>query len=695
MKPSLNEIKKKTIFMVCIVAVLLALLVLRVAYWQIIRGDELSSKAKAQQQGSSIVTASRGDIYDRNGKVLAESATVNTLICNPKDIEADGDSEVIAARLAPVLNMDQNEILKIITKNSRYQVIKKRLTNEQTEAVKKLRDSDVDATIAKAFKGVYFENDSKRYYPFNVAPHILGFTGYDNNGLQGIELTFDDELMGRNGSIETNQSAKGTTLKDQQNEYLNSSQNGDDVVLTIDETIQHFLEKHLEEAVTENKLKEGAAGIIMNPKTGEILAMATKPDFDVNNPYDIDQFEKYAIDLGYDTSDDTSDDPDATPKPTEDPNNLSDEAIAKIRNKMWRNKVISDTYEPGSTFKIITAAAALEEHVVDLNSTFYCPGFKIVADRKIGCANKSGHGAQTFVEGVRNSCNPVFMTVAERLGVAKMYDYIEAFGFMEKTGIDLPGEAKGIVYNEKNVGPVELATMSFGQSISVTPMQLIRAISTIANDGKMMQPRVVKGYTDNKGNVIEEIEPKMIRQVVSEDTADRMMKIAESVVSKGGGHAAYIPGYRIGGKTGTAQKVVDGRYAQGKYICSFMGIAPTDDPQIVVLAIVDEPTGVSAFGSTTAGPIIKEIMSEVLPYLGVEPVYTEEEKKELQKNQVVVPDIRNLAIEDAVKILEESNLKANLDPDIEIPEGSKVVDMFPKPGVKVDENSSIMLYFNN
>ena len=244
MKPSLNEIKKKTIFMVCIVAVLLALLVLRVAYWQIIRGDELSSKAKAQQQGSSIVTASRGDIYDRNGKVLAESATVNTLICNPKDIEADGDSEVIAARLAPVLNMDQNEILKIITKNSRYQVIKKRLTNEQTEAVKKLRDSDVDATIAKAFKGVYFENDSKRYYQFNVAPHILGFTGYDNNGLQGIELTFDDELMGRNGSIETNQSAKGTTLKDQQNEYLNSSQNGDDVVLTIDETIQHFLEKH-------------------------------------------------------------------------------------------------------------------------------------------------------------------------------------------------------------------------------------------------------------------------------------------------------------------------------------------------------------------------------------------------------------------------------------------------------------------
>ena len=345
---------------------------------------------------------------------------------------------------------------------------------------------------------------------------------------------------------------------------------------------------------------------------------------------------------------------------------------------------------------LITSSAGIEEGVVKESDKFTCTGSLTIGGRRIKCwRHYRPHGEQTFAEGVQNSCNPVFMTVAERLGVAKMYDYIEAFGFMEKTGIDLPGEAKGIVYNEKNVGPVELATMSFGQSISVTPMQLIRAISTIANDGKMMQPRVVKGYTDNKGNVIEEIEPKMIRQVVSEDTADRMMKIAESVVSKGGGHAAYIPGYRIGGKTGTAQKVVDGRYAQGKYICSFMGIAPTDDPQIVVLAIVDEPTGVSAFGSTTAGPIIKEIMSEVLPYLGVEPVYTEEEKKELQKNQVVVPDIRNLAIEDAVKILEESNLKANLDPDIEIPEGSKVVDMFPKPGVKVDENSSIMLYFNN
>ena len=681
MKPSLNEIKKKTIFMVCIVAVLLALLVLRVAYWQIIRGDELSSKAKAQQQGSSIVTASRGDIYDRNGKVLAESATVNTLICNPKDIEADGDSEVIAARLAPVLNMDQNEILKIITKNSRYQVIKKRLTNEQTEAVKKLRDSDVDATIAKAFKGGYFENDSKRYYPFNVAPHILGFTGYDNNGLQGIELTFDDELMGRNGSIETNQSAKGTTLKDQQNEYLNSSQNGDDVVLTIDETIQHFLEKHLEEAVTENKLKEGAAGIIMNPKTGEILAMATKPDFDVNNPYDIDQFEKYAIDLGYDTSDDTSDDPDATPKPTEDPNNLSDEAIAKIRNKMWRNKVISDTYEPGSTFKIITAAAALEEHVVDLNSTFYCPGFKIVADRKIGCANKSGHGAQTFVEGVRNSCNPVFMELGERLGYEKFMEYFTAFGLTEKTNVELVGEASSIYYHNK-MSEVDIATSSFGQGFQITPIQLVTAVSAVINGGERMKPQIVKEIRNSNG-ILKTYEPEVISRVISEETSQQMREILESVVSlpTSTGKNAYVKGCRIGGKTGTSEK---GNRDEEKRIASFIGFAPANDPEIVCLIMLDEPQVDNKYGGTIAAPLAGEVIEDVLNYLGVEKQYTENEEPDVKQE---IPDVRTMDLTEAKKAIVDKKLNVQVRGD-----GDTVVDQLPKPGTMLNEDSTVILY---
>lgn len=509
----------------------------------------------------------------------------------------------------------------------------------------------------------------------------MGFTGYDNNGLQGIELTFDDELMGRNGSIETNQSAKGTTLKDQQNEYLNSSQNGDDVVLTIDETIQHFLEKHLEEAVTENKLKEGAAGIIMNPKTGEILAMATKPDFDVNNPYDIDQFEKYAIDLGYDTSDDTSDDPDATPKPTEDPNNLSDEAIAKIRNKMWRNKVISDTYEPGSTFKIITAAAALEEHVVDLNSTFYCPGFKIVADRKIGCANKSGHGAQTFVEGVRNSCNPVFMELGERLGYEKFMEYFTAFGLTEKTNVELVGEASSIYYHNK-MSEVDIATSSFGQGFQITPIQLVTAVSAVINGGERMKPQIVKEIRNSNG-ILKTYEPEVISRVISEETSQQMREILESVVSlpTSTGKNAYVKGCRIGGKTGTSEK---GNRDEEKRIASFIGFAPANDPEIVCLIMLDEPQVDNKYGGTIAAPLAGEVIEDVLNYLGVEKQYTENEEPDVKQE---IPDVRTMDLTEAKKAIVDKKLNVQVRGD-----GDTVVDQLPKLGTMLNEDSTVILY---
>ena len=499
--------------------------------------------------------------------------------------------------------------------------------------------------------------------------------------MQGIELTFDDELMGRNGSIETNQSAKGTTLKDQQNEYLNSSQNGDDVVLTIDETIQHFLEKHLEEAVTENKLKEGAAGIIMNPKTGEILAMATKPDFDVNNQYDIDQFEKYAIDLGYDTSDDTSDDPDATPKPTEDPNNLSDEAIAKIRNKMWRNKVISDTYEPGSTFKIITAAAALEEHVVDLNSTFYCPGFKIVADRKIGCANKSGHGAQTFVEGVRNSCNPVFMELGERLGYEKFMEYFTAFGLTEKTNVELVGEASSIYYHNK-MSEVDIATSSFGQGFQITPIQLVTAVSAVINGGERMKPQIVKEIRNSNG-ILKTYEPEVISRVISEETSQQMREILESVVSlpTSTGKNAYVKGCRIGGKTGTSEK---GNRDEEKRIASFIGFAPANDPEIVCLIMLDEPQVDNKYGGTIAAPLAGEVIEDVLNYLGVEKQYTENEEPDVKQE---IPDVRTMDLTEAKKAVVDKKLNVQVRGD-----GDTVVDQLPKPGTMLNEDSTVILY---
>lgn len=667
---------------VIVVAALTALAV-RTAYWQIIRGEELTKKAKSQQQGSSIVAAARGNIYDRNGKVLAQSASVNTLICNPQNIKNSGNAEVIAQKLSPVIGMQYDNVLKLLTKNSRYQVIKKRISAEETEQIKAFMDSDNDKDTAKAFTGVYFEDDSKRYYPFNVAPHILGFTGYDNNGLQGIELTFDNNLSGAAGSVDSNQRANGTTLEEQQAEYLTHSAKGDDVVLTIDETIQHFLEKHLQEAVDEYELKEGAAGIIMNPKTGDILAMATKPDFDLNNPYDVEQFRKYAIDLTEEKDDDDGEEEDDGEKPqsTQSPDKLSDETIAALRNKMWRNKSISDSYEPGSTFKVITAAAALEEHIADLNSTFYCPGFKIVADRQIHCSNEDGHGPETFAEGVRNSCNPVFMELGLRLGSEKFMEYFTAFGLTEKTGVELVGES-GSIYYENGMNEVDVATSSFGQGFQVTPIQLITAVSAVVNGGVRMKPHIVKEIKNSYG-VVKTYEPEEINRVISKETSDTMCKILESVVSEPNatGKNAYVKGCRIGGKTGTSEK---GNRTENKRIASFIGFAPANDPQLVCLIMLDEPQINQKYGGMLAAPLAGSVISETMDYLGIERQYTEDEIPDVP---VEIPDVRNMGTSEAKKSLNEINLNVRV-----IGDGDTVTEQLPKPGIMLNENSMIILY---
>ncbi|MCC8170059.1 MAG: PASTA domain-containing protein, partial [Oscillospiraceae bacterium] len=515
---------------------------------------------------------------------------------------------------------------------------------------------------------------------FNVAPHVLGFTGYDNNGLQGIELPFDENLTGTAGSVASNQTAGGTTLEDQQAEYLTHAASGDDVVLTIDETIQHFLEKHLQEAVEEYELKEGAAGIIMNPKTGEILAMATKPDFDSNNPYDVDQFQKYAIDFSVDDDSD-DDDPDATPKPTEDPDNLSDETIAAMRNKMWRNKAISDSYEPGSTFKIITAAAALEEHVVDLNSTFYCPGFKIVADRTINCANEDGHGPETFVEGVQNSCNPVFMELGLKLGEEKFMEYFTAFGLTEKTNVELVGEASSIYYTN-GMNEVDIATSSFGQGFQVTPIQLITAVSAVVNGGERMKPQIVKEIKNDYG-IVKSYEPEVINRVISKETSDTMCQILESVVSEpdATGKNAYVKGCRIGGKTGTSEK---GNRNEDKRIASFIAIAPANDPQLVCLVMLDEPQTSNKYGGWLAAPLVGSIIEESMEYLGIEKQYTEDEIPDVP---VEIPDVRDMELSEAKESITDLNLNVRV-----VGDGDTVVEQLPKPGIMLNENSMVILY---
>lgn len=649
--------KKRIVIVLVLCCILFFLLVTRTAYLQLIKGDWLSTKAIEQQTREVPIPAKRGTIYDKNMKELAVSITKYTVWCKPVEVEV---KELAIKKLSEILEKDEKEISELVNKKNMALVKIERWIED--EKATKIREAKIP--------GIWVAEDNKRYYPYgNFAPYVLGHTSNDSQGIAGVEMVYNNKLQGEDGKLIISTDASGREIPQGMEKYFEPKQ-GNGVILTIDEVIQHYTEKAVQKAYELNNAKRVTV-VALDPKTGDVLSMASKPDYDPNTPRD-------AI----------------YPYFEEELAKYSDNDKLKGYYQMWRNPAVSDTYEPGSTFKLVTSVAGLEENVIKDTDRFTCTGSVTIGGRRIKCwRHYNPHGEQTFAQGVQNSCNPVFIEVGNRLGVSKLYDYIEGFGFMEKTGLDLPGEAKGILYNEKNVGPVELATISFGQSISVTPMQLIRAISAISNDGKLMQPRVVKGFTDDKGNVIEEIEPVMTRQVISEETSDEMMEIAESVVREGSGQAAYIPGYKIGGKTGTAQKVIDGKYAQGKYICSFIGIAPTDDPQIVVLAIVDEPTGVMAFGSTTAGPIVKEIMQDSLKYLGIEEKYTEEEKEEFEKQQVVVPDVRNLNIGDASKILEEAGLKANLDTDIEMSEKTKVKDMFPKPGIKVEKDSSIILYF--
>ena len=511
MSVNLGKAKKRIGRLTLIIVFFLSLTLIRVAYLQIFKCKEYRTAVIEQQTQSSKVNAMRGTIYDRNGKVLAESATVDSLIANPKQIKEDNAAEIVAQRLTNIIGMDYDTIYGKITKeNTRYQLIKKRLSVEETKEITRLKDSKENPDSYKYFKGITFEADAKRYYSYGIAPHVLGFCGYDNDGRLGVELTFDDELSGKPGSIISARSASGT-MTDYEYEDLEQSQKGADIILTIDETIQHYLENALESAVTEYSLKEGASGIVMNPKTGEILAMATKPDFNVNAYNDITQFTQLAVGLdendelsGYESSDE----------------DVQKKAVNLIMQKMWRNKSISDTYEPGSTFKIITAAAALEEHVVDLNSSFYCPGYKQVADRTIKCHKHEGHGSQTFVQGVQNSCNPVFMDLGLRLGSQKFKEYFKAFGYTQKTGIELNGEASSIFYQKDKLSETDIATSSFGQGFQITPIQHICAISSVINGGNLMKPHIVKEIRNESG-IIKSYEPEIRNKVISKETSEK------------------------------------------------------------------------------------------------------------------------------------------------------------------------------
>ena len=633
-------------------------LIFRIGWIQIVDGERYRQLAHMQQTRDIPIPAKRGIIYDRKGKELAISASTSTVWARPAEVERSGKADDISKELAGILEKDENEIkAKLTRKNVGLIKIEKWIDKEKADAIRQAK-----------MEGVWIAEDNRRHYPFgNFAAHILGHTTDDNRGLVGIELEYDKYLSGLPGRWIKNTDAVGRQLPYGIEKYY-EPENGLNVVLTIDEVIQHFTEKALDNTLAQTKAKKVIA-IVMDPKTGDILAMATKPDFDPNNP---------RIPVNADKKREFE--------------SLDTKEQQKLWNEMWRNPMISDTYEPGSTFKLITSAAGLEEGVVEPNSPFYCSGHITVAGQRIRCWRYyNPHGSQTFTVGVQNSCNPVFIEIGQRLGVENYYKYIEAFGFSKITGVDLPGEGNAIVQNKQRVGPVELATISFGHGISVSPLQLVNSIGAIGNNGKLMKPRVVKELVDDAGNVIHRYEPKMVRQAVSEKTARELLLIMEAVVTDGSGKSAYIPGYRIGGKTGTADKIENGRYVSGKVYSSFVALAPIDDPRVAVLVVVDEPQGVR-FGSLTAAPAVHDILKDTLRYMDIEPQYNEKEAKQYAKEEVIVPEIRNLSLKNAAKILSDNSLQYDTEPTtVENPE-TLIIDQFPKPGAKVPQKSIIILY---
>lgn len=615
---------------------LLSLIIFRLAWIQFVRGDELRQEGIINRMRDVPVEAKRGSILDRNGNELVTSVSADSIYAIPNHIE---NPDQVASQIAPLLGMDVEKVKSVITKKSRFEWIKRKVDFEVSQKIKNLK-----------IEGIGFAEESRRYYKQEtLAPHILGFTGTDNQGLMGMEAAYEEELKGIPGRIVIEHDAAGREIPQALHQYIPPTQ-GNNLVLTLDQTIQHFVERELDKIVATYNPKM-AVIIVMEPKTGKILALGNRPTFSPNNWREVPQ-------------------------------------------SVWdRNPAVWYNYEPGSTFKIITASSALEENAVKVSDRFFDPGFYQVADRKIRCWKVEGHGSQSFEEVVQNSCNPGFIQVGLDLGKERFYKYIRAYGFGQSTGIGLPGEARGIMIPEKNATNLNIATMSIGQSIAVTPIQLITAISAVANGGKLMKPQLVERIEDQKGKIIEEIKPQEIHQVISEETAKVTSQLLENVVMKGSGKNAFVDGYRAAGKTGTAQVVSErGGYASGKYVASFAGFAPVNDPKISVLIMVAEPQGGIYYGSQVAAPVFAPLAKDILRYLGVpeqknlpkpkvNPWEVEEERIE-----VVVPNVVNLPLNEAQKLLREGGLAFETRG-----QGKVVYGQIPESGALVLSGTTVIL----
>lgn len=652
---------KRILIMAVVIIFLMTTTVARVFYLTIVRGEELSEKAETQQLKDTEITAMRGTIYDSNGNVLAQSASVWNVFIDPLNIK-DKQRDLIVDEFANLFGYDADEKKEFYDKTNHqnhYELVEKKVENNIKEKLSKfVSKNELGGCIGT-------EQTTKRYYPYGtLASSVIGFTGADDQGLSGIESYYDEQLTGTNGRIITAKDAKSNNIA---NDYETSiaATDGDSIVLTINQTIQYYLEKGLRETMNEYQAK-GAYGVVMNCNTGAVLAMSSLPDYDCNEPYKLTYSkDKKAI------------------KKLGDKTAKQEAESAAVQNQ-WRNFTVSDTYVPGSVFKTFVASAALEENVVNLNTTYNCTGSIQVDKYKMKCHYHPGHGMQTLTQGLENSCNPFFITIGQKLGVHNYFKYFDAFGFTQKTNIDLPGEASPQYYKEDQYGIVELSSASFGQTNSLTPIQVCTGLCAIANGGKLLQPYLVSSIVDANGKTVKKTQTKEIRQVISADTSEKVRKMMKSVVDNGTGKNGYVAGYSVGGKTGTSTKLGESKNGEGdKYIVSFGAIAPSDDPEIAMLIIVDEPNQ-DLGGGALCAPIAAQVTQEAMNVLGIEPKYNDSEMKDLSKQ---TPNVVGKSLDEAKKMLEENNLNY-----VVVGDDSTVTRQCPSGADTIPNGGTVYLY---
>lgn len=641
---------RKNIFIIVAVVIISSIgLVGRLGYFMIYKSGDYAARAKALHERERAIKAERGSIYDINGVELATNKPVCTISVIHSQIK---EPERVISVLSQELGLSVERVRKRVEKVSSIERIK---SNVSKEIADKIREYDLD--------GVMVDEDYKRYYPYeSLASKVIGFTGSDNQGIIGLEVKYEEYLKGIDGTILTLTTAYGVEIENAAEDRI-EPQPGNDLYTSLDVNIQKYAEQAAQK-VMQQKSANSVKIIIMNPQNGEIYAMVNVPEFNLNDPYTLNkelaaQYEGMA---------------------------LTDQQKTELLNGMWRNACISDTYEPGSAFKIVTATAALEEKVVKLTDTFFCPGYKKVEDRLIRCHKAGGHGSQDFVDGIKNSCNPVFMEIGARVGVDKMYTYYDKLGLFDKTGIDLPGEANSIMHKKDIIKAVELATMSFGQSFQITPLQLLTAGSAIVNGGTLVTPHLGVSIKSPDGRTIKTLEYKTSENAVSKETSETMKMLLEAVVSDGTGKRAYLPGFRVGGKTATSEKLPR---RSGKYISSFIGFAPANDPQVMALILIDEPKGIY-YGGAIAAPVISELFDNILPYMGIEPHYSETEVEQYNIGTFTMPDFIGKTEKEAKQLLKIYDFGELY----KLGEGEKVTEQFPLPGETVEKKSDLILYYN-